>query len=186
VPSAPAAASAPAPAPAPALARTSPPSPADQAGLLACSEKLARLHCDTDYVLVYPDRCTWYRSELARLRTVSPDEQTRRELWCLQSYGQINGTAQIELRRYFRGRKPPVFKDELECVRKVRDLVCGPAFLAIERKSCEDWTRKAAEQARMTGKDRSAVAHMCRLDYHGLADQVAHLLRTHAAGTKAP
>jgi len=144
------------------------------------------LHCATDYFVLYPDRCAWFRQKLAELRTASPDEQTRRETWCLGHYGELSSTARIELRRYFRGRRPPTFKDDSECVRKIRDLVCGPAYQAIERASCADWSRKATGLARLSAKDRSATAHLCLLEYAGLTDEVAHRLRTRAAGPKAP
>jgi hypothetical protein len=162
------------------------PPPAGAANPLACFERLVQLHCATDYFVVYPDRCRWHRQQLAQLRTAAPDEQTRRELWCLDHYGQLSSTARIELRRYFRGRKPPTFKDDHECVRRVRDLVCGPAYQAIERASCVDWTRKATALARLSPKDRGATAYLCLLDYNGLTDQVAHALRTRAASPKAP
>jgi eukaryotic-like serine/threonine-protein kinase len=183
-PPAPATVTAPAPTPAP----PPPPAPAGANDSLACSARLVKLHCDTDYFIVYPDRCSWYRLQLAELRKASPDQQTQRELWCLSNYGQLSSTAQLELRRYFRGRRPPAFKDDLECVRKVRDLVCSPAYQAIEKTSCADWNKKLTGLPRLAAKERSATAYLCRLEYTGLTDQVTHALRTRpaGAGTKAP
>jgi serine/threonine-protein kinase len=174
---APTAGQAPAAAVAPSAARAS---------QLDCAERLVRLHCDTDYAIVHPDRCSWYRHKLDETRAADPNEQTRREIVCLENFGRITATAQIELRRHFRGRQPPGFKDDAECVRKVRDLACSAEYQAIERTSCADWTRRATDLARMSAKDRSATAHMCRLDYNGLVDQVAHALRSRAGGGKAP